>query len=682
MRRTPDIGGDAGESTETTDVVELLERVIPFRFLPADRKRAVSSSMRRRKYSPGARIVRQGAQDTRVYLIESGDVEILDPINESRHVTHVEAGHYFGEWESIFESTRVFEVRAIGETVCYSLDGRTFLGLIEQSRAFAQSLGTLLRDRQAIFSAFDTFKVELQRGVNTGYIGIGDLLPLYKKLEPALHAHAATGDKLDLDGLMYAVRRLPANITRTFAFLVTDEVPSAYGGRPDEFFPTVGTDARRRDIWEMLPGKDLVLLRNGRSDLIDLVTCICLYAVEAEKIRRKLSHPVVMSVLDSATSLDALPFTAEEAQSLRAIWPTDTVGRLRDIVRHRETFGVDVRRSRHNYNSRRSERWISQVADATRDFIGCYPSALGDDFAVHIISSNTHSVTNCINPWFREQHDNIVTWARSISHPYLDEDWEHPSDLIYALAREYCAASPERGPMPDDAGVARGVYWMKETASTGIQVQLIDSARLSQSGLDPAIRPPNDGKRFLIVNIDYAFGEQAQHIMRNLLMLFGRNLESINFLGKAGALVGRRGDILVPTAFVEQSTDFFQPMPRDMADDAELLGLRGRRVHAGPMLTVDGTLLQNRLMLRFYRKLWGCVGLEMEGSYYYRQVLESSQLGVIADDVALRFFYYVSDLPLEHGAALSSPLSATEGLPPLYAITRSILSGIFRRQSV
>ena len=64
------------------------------------------------------------------------------------------------------------------------------------------------------------------------------------------------------------------------------------------------------------------------------------------------------------------------------------------------------------------------------------------------------------------------------------------------------------------------------------------------------------------------------------------------------------------------------------------------------MLTVAGTLLQNRIMLNFYRRIWRCVGLEMEGTYYLRQILKARSLGLMSRDVALRFLYYVSDVPL------------------------------------
>ena len=94
------------------------------------------------------------------------------------------------------------------------------------------------------------------------------------------------------------------------------------------------------------------------------------------------------------------------------------------------------------------------------------------------------------------------------------------------------------------------------------------------------------------------------------------------------------------------------------------------------MLTVPGTLLQNRRMLYFNRRVWRCVGLEMEGSFYLRPVLQLMDRGAVSRDVALRFLYYTSDLPLQHDANLSARMRASEGIPPLYAITREILSTI------
>ena len=102
-----------------------------------------------------------------------------------------------------------------------------------------------------------------------------------------------------------------------------------------------------------------------------------------------------------------------------------------------------------------------------------------------------------------------------------------------------------------------------------------------------------------------------------------------------------------------------------------------REIHEGPVLTVAGTLLQNREMLQFNRQIWRCVGLEMEGTFYYRQLQKATSSGLLSGSPTSRILYYVSDLPLDHVANLSGRLRASEGIPPLYAATREILCGIF-----
>jgi hypothetical protein len=567
------------------------------------------------------------------------------------------------------------------------IPGDRFLRLVQESRAFSQALGTILRDKQRVFEAFDRFKVELMRGFSQGYVNVGRLLELYLALEPALHPFAGE-DVIDIRALTYAVRRLPENIGRTFAFLLTDEVPATYGD-PDLIFARVPSSARRRDVWEMLPGKNMVLLRNGSSDLIDFVTCLCLYGVEARKIRDRLKGADVHEALDRLAAAPEkgereewrrLPFSEQERSGLATVWPGCTAQHLRDISRHREMFSIDVRRQMNNYNSRRLELWTSQLGDATERLIGFQPSDLPSELRVHIVSSNTHSVTNCLNPWYARNGSRVRDWARREDHPATHLPWSNDVDALYAVARDYFTAHPEEAEDARGAEQRCGILRLEDTASTGIQVQLIDTGQIAGAGIDSGIGTVSEDRRDLIVNIDYAFGEQAEHIIKNLMMLFGANLASLNFLGKAGALHGRRGDVLVPTAFIEQSSDLFQPVPDpEPTDVAALQGaLPGNEVHLGPLLTVEGTLLQNRLMLHFYRRIWGCTGIEMEGIHYYRQVLESAQLRVIDPEVRMRFYYYVSDTPLSHGASLASPLSAFEGIPPLYAITRTILRRILQ----
>jgi len=101
-----------------------------------------------------------------------------------------------------------------------------------------------------------------------------------------------------------------------------------------------------------------------------------------------------------------------------------------------------------------------------------------------------------------------------------------------------------------------------------------------------------------------------------------------------------------------------------------------RPIHTGTLLTVLGTVMQNNEMLHYYRTFWNVVGMEMEGSYYLRELLQARTAGIIDPELKLRFAYYISDTPLEKDSSLATKLSPQEGIPAVYAITRAILRRI------
>jgi CRP-like cAMP-binding protein len=697
------------------ELMNALVETIPFRYLTPHQLGQIITKAVPRTLDPGERIIHQGDwPDDRLYVLLAGSVRVglevpmtlENPMGFDR-LTTVEEGHYFGEWEVIFDVPRMYTVKAVTASQVLEIPGEIFRQMLQESAAFAQAMAVILRDRQGIFVAFDRFRAELTRAAAIGHLSIPSILDHYKALEPAIHGGVRQPNMIDGAGLDYAVRRLPDAITHTFALLMRDELPSAYQD-PDSFFQRIETPARRRSIWEMLPGKLLVLLRSGTSDMTDFVTCLCLYAVEAQKIRKRIYESNGMKKLKNALELLAnqvdqqstkskpqlshqlerpkelkllweLGFTDPEIESLRQIWPEDLLSRLYDITNHREMFSIDIRRHKIDYNSRRTEIWTHQVGTAVAKVLGLSNPFIPEDLEIHIISSNTHSVTNCLNPWFGVHRQEVLTWAKERHHPLVELTWAVEDDLLYGLVRDYLRAFPEKDQEFQVQAEQGGTYTLPATLATGIQVQILDLEKIKPTFIDPGIS--GRCKSGLIVNIDYAFGEQAEHIIRNLILLFGKRIRSVHFLGKAGALTGSRGDILIPTSFIEQTTDLVQGLNEELtyilSSPDQIAGFDPNRIHRGPMLTVEGTLLQNRLMLQFYRRIWGIIGLEMEGAHYHRQILESQLTGMISNDLIQNYLYYVSDLPMDHGGNLSKPMAPNEGIPPLYAITRLVLKSIF-----
>lgn len=668
--------------------MDLLGTLHPFCFLSPEHLDTLIREATDCAFEDGAVIVAQGADDDHsVFVILEGRVEVVDPSGKHEPETrYIEAGQYFGERSVLFGGTRLFDIRSVGRCRCARIDGATFLSLFAKSPPFALAFSNILRDKQGIFYTFDQFMAELLHGLSRGWINVKALVAHYKALRPALHAHVNDPVTFDFGALAYAIPRLPENITTTFTFFLTDNLPVLYS-EPDSVFKLVPIKARRRTVYEMLPGKSMVLLRDGLSDLVDFMSLMCLFCVEARKIRHRIGFPHLLAQVfdhladddvDARTCLNALPLSEDEISSFIDLWGDAAPKRLFDIMAHHEDFNIEIQKQLENYNASHSEDWTLQLAAACEVLIGVRPSQLPADLPVHIISSNTHSVTNCLSPYLAREHDAILAWGQENAPHLFEIAWKHDFDLLYALTRDYQRADHQREVVREEHERENGILRLDNSAFTGIAVELIDTAGLEGCAIDPGVSF-GGGQRALIVNIDYAFGQQAEEIMACLLTLFGRNLASVNILGKAGALQGRRGDILVATSFIEQSSEQLLSIPGSNAVDTQRLAARlpDRELHEGPVLTVTGTMLQNQTLLYYYKWLWHCVGLEMEGTYYLREVIKGLDMGVSPQPVDLRFLYYVSDLPLDHTANLSGGLRIAEGLPPLYAVTREVLASIF-----
>ena len=105
---------------------------------------------------------------------------------------------------------------------------------------------------------------------------------------------------------------------------------------------------------------------------------------------------------------------------------------------------------------------------------------------------------------------------------------------------------------------------------------------------------------------------------------------------------------------------------------------QGVAAYEGSMITVMGTSLQNKDILKFFHhSTWNVIGLEMEGAHYQKAIQAASKIrGSIREDVKVRYAYYASDNPLETGSTLASGGLGTTGVKPTYLITEKILEQI------
>jgi hypothetical protein len=228
-----------------------------------------------------------------------------------------------------------------------------------------------------------------------------------------------------------------------------------------------------------------------------------------------------------------------------------------------------------------------------------------------------------------------------------------------------------------------GMISLPDQSGTNIDVQIFDTAKIDWAKSSFPKANVSKEKPVIIV-MDYAFGEQAYETIDELLKPFKKgantlflNVESVSIMGKAGILQGGKGDIMIPNAHINEGTAdnyfFKNELTASMFEGNDI------PVFAGPMVTVLGTSLQNKDLLKFFHEsTWGAIGLEMEGAYYQKAIQSASKIRKsIHPDVKVRYAYYASDNPLETGSTLASGGLGTTGVKPTYLITIKILEQIF-----
>src|SRR5690606_2395368 len=231
---------------------------------------------------------------------------------------------------------------------------------------------------------------------------------------------------------------------------------------------------------------------------------------------------------------------------------------------------------------------------------------------IHIISANMHSVMNSIF---------AITTLESKFKDVED------IDVYEALS------NPENGDLRkkvEEVALKNGMYQVWDTSGTNIDVQIFDTAKIDfkKSSFSKA----NVAEKPVIIVMDYAFGEQAYETIDELLKPYKEgekrtylNVESVSIMGKAGILEGGKGDIMIPSAHINEGTGDNYPFENELTK--EMFEGNGVPVYAGNMVTVLGTSLQNKDLLYFFHKsTWEVIGLEMEGAYYQKAIQSASKI--------------------------------------------------------
>lgn len=504
-------------------------------------------------------------------------------------------------------------------------------------------------------------------------------------LSPEIYG-SITEDKIELEGLLYVIDRLPYGIEECrFINLTSDE------GYNNSHFKPIIPAKRRRNCYRIDDEQMNIEITRGRSEIYDILTHLTFLYIESHKIMKqvmindegevirdwkKLEEAVLvkkdLSQKDKEIALthtaNFLGRTFEEVNGMYPLFDCPSIkNRFLNIIyylgkRAMEEVMTDtqrlitfspVLRERLGHHIH-GEQWASKVKKTlkSKDLL---------NRPLHIISANMHSVLNSLFA------------SKALTKEFKDENnieiFEKLSDPKSVKLQQKVSKY----------ALEHGMTYIEDDSGANINVQIFDSDYFYEG----PVHMVKEDKPVIIV-MDYAFGEQAYETMDELLKPYLAsgtrellNVISISIMGKAGILSGKKGDIMIPSAHVFEGTadnyPFKNKLKKSHFDDVEDI-----EVCEGTMITVLGTSLQNRDILRFFHtSTWDVIGLEMEGAHYQKAIQSASKIrGSISSKVAVRYAYYASDNPLESGSTLASGGLGTAGVKPTYAITEKMLKQI------
>lgn len=499
------------------------------------------------------------------------------------------------------------------------------------------------------------------------------------ELRPEIYGSIAE-EKAELDGLLYVLERLPIGIEEcSLINLTSDE------GFADSHFKVIIPSKRRRNCFRIDQEQMNIEITRGRSEIYDILTHLTFLFIESHKIGNN-----VLINNNKATTRDwiklekAVIDKKEMSQKDREIAITHTANILGRTFHEVNQFYSKFASESDPDRFLKIIFWlgkkaINEIADNQKRTIIFSPvlrERLGHHIhgeiwanniksvldkknylnrPIHIISANMHSVMNSLYA------------KKALVNAKIDFNEYEGYETLSKVENQNLRNKVEK------YALQNGMTYIKDSSGTNIDVQLFDIVVNNNKIEDQPV----------ILVMDYAFGEQAYETIDELLKPVIKqgvktyiNVKSVSIMGKAGILEGGKGDIMIPSAHIFEGTADNYPFKNELKKH-HFEG-SGIDVYEGSMVTVLGTSLQNKDILKFFKKsTWDVIGLEMEGAHYQKAIQASSKIrGSISSNVKVRYAYYASDNPLETGSTLASGGLGTSGVKPTYVITEKILKQI------
>ena len=203
-------------------------------------------------------------------------------------------------------------------------------------------------------------------------------------------------------------------------------------------------------------GKNIIVLREMESDLIDFITNMCIHIIESKKIRtfitpltlgkiyaNKDDSDKVVKVLKDVSG-DDRGFSDKQLAHLKKMFGNELGSTLIKLSMHYQNYSINICKLPIN-DIDPIENWVQNVWQEIRKTLNLSSSVNEiDDLIVDIIQGSRKSMLNCLSPHIYKNKEEIYKWALENKIVTKTKKFNVETDELIAYSYYYYEKFPEK----------------------------------------------------------------------------------------------------------------------------------------------------------------------------------------------------------------------------------------------
>ena len=530
------------------------------------------------------------------------------------------------------------------------------------------------------------------------------LEPVHREMCSSLHRDA-DAPEINASAFLYASARLPDCMPQTDRVILASSQSSLESNLKTSLQGWQLVQAQKRRRTTYFNGEQtLAVLLTSISDLDDIIPGLCAFQIEWNKMHRRLDQsPLGLELARGRTA------ASELGDELRRVLGLNRA----DFETLQGLWG------------RGWDRKIAAIAGGEKDLLLCTLPMLDEDFQdiariwwddllrifeaydlpnrpVYLVTSNNHSLVNLSLGFASRHKEPILDCARGMHDPefvshcnrVLAEDPDSLFNFLYYAQPGFVQQNPVLEGTIADMERESGIRRTAALEPLLAEAQVIELAKLRPRRLDPRLgvaRPEAlTRSKAVILNTDYPLGFGAYHLLQTAADRL-HQWRGLFVLGKSAAMIGRLGDIMIPTQVRDVHHERLYSFHNCFSARNLVPYLHEAAVFDEQRsLTVHGTFLHSWDAVRSLHRA-DFTGIEMEAGPCLAALADrfqarSSRAAGCVDlelppDFHLGILHYASDTPYNLRASLLSAPLGLNGLEATYACSLAILQYILDQEA-